>query len=143
MGQEPRKFDATRGVILANLSELLVRQIEARWASQARRKCEAGHLKRAADAYNSATGFIDASDPRSWRVLHLNGPAVELLGKEFGPFLGMGLVHAPPLLHCTSSQPCMVQDHVLAADSALHGLTACNTMVVMKPCASEVRELLS
>lgn len=25
MGQEPRKFDATRGAILANLSELLVR----------------------------------------------------------------------------------------------------------------------
>jgi hypothetical protein len=28
MGQQPRKFDATRGAILANLSELLVRQIE-------------------------------------------------------------------------------------------------------------------
>jgi hypothetical protein len=25
MGQQPRKFDATRGAILANLSELLVR----------------------------------------------------------------------------------------------------------------------
>jgi hypothetical protein len=30
MGQQPRKFDATRGAILANLSELLVRQIERR-----------------------------------------------------------------------------------------------------------------
>jgi len=27
MGQEPRKFDATRGAILANLSELLVRHM--------------------------------------------------------------------------------------------------------------------
>jgi hypothetical protein len=34
MGQQPRKFDATRGAILANLSELLVRQIE--------RRCELG-----------------------------------------------------------------------------------------------------
>jgi hypothetical protein len=34
MGQQPRKFDATRGAILANLSELLVRQIE--------RRCEQG-----------------------------------------------------------------------------------------------------
>jgi hypothetical protein len=83
MGQEPRKFDATRGVILANLSELLVRQIEARWAREARRKCEAGHLRRAADAYRHATGFIDASDPHNWKVLHLNGPAVELLGEVF------------------------------------------------------------
>jgi hypothetical protein len=38
MGQQPRKFDAERGTILANLSEMLVRQIEERWAREAAKK---------------------------------------------------------------------------------------------------------
>jgi hypothetical protein len=32
MGQQPRKFDATRAQLLANCSELLVRQLERKWA---------------------------------------------------------------------------------------------------------------
>ncbi len=31
-GQQPRKFDATRGQLLANMAELLVRQFERNWA---------------------------------------------------------------------------------------------------------------
>eukprot|EP00879_Flechtneria_rotunda_P024348 GHRR01025807.1.p1 GENE.GHRR01025807.1~~GHRR01025807.1.p1 ORF type:complete len:558 (+),score=172.49 GHRR01025807.1:730-2403(+) len=83
MGQEPRKFDATRGAILANLSELLVRQIEARWALQEENKQQGSNLLRSADAYTSACSLVDASDNNNWRILHLNAPAVELLGTKW------------------------------------------------------------
>ncbi|WIA38325.1 hypothetical protein OEZ86_001662 [Tetradesmus obliquus] len=80
MGQQPRKFDATRGAILANLSELLVRQIERRWALQGSQRVQGSKLMRSVEAYGSACGFIDASNVNKWRLLHLNAPAVELLG---------------------------------------------------------------
>eukprot|EP00775_Hariotina_reticulata_P004061 gene4061-4308_t len=83
MGQKPRTFDATRGAILANLSELLVRQIERRWALQQASKNEGSALLRNADAYESAVAFIDATDMNAWRVLHLNTPAKELLGADW------------------------------------------------------------
>lgn len=31
MGQQPGKFDAQRGQLLANLAEMLVRQLEVKW----------------------------------------------------------------------------------------------------------------
>jgi hypothetical protein len=33
MGQQPRKFDAQRGQLLANLAEMLVRQLESKWVA--------------------------------------------------------------------------------------------------------------
>ncbi|KAF6259049.1 kinase-like domain-containing protein [Scenedesmus sp. NREL 46B-D3] len=83
MGQQPRKFDATRGAILANLSELLVRQIERRWALQGSQRVQGSKLLRSVEAYESACGFIDATNVNNWRLLHLNAPAVELLGIEW------------------------------------------------------------
>jgi hypothetical protein len=35
---------------------------------------------RSVEAYESACGFIDASNVNNWRLLHLNAPAIELLG---------------------------------------------------------------
>eukprot|EP00878_Enallax_costatus_P000875 GHUV01001002.1.p1 GENE.GHUV01001002.1~~GHUV01001002.1.p1 ORF type:complete len:587 (+),score=149.39 GHUV01001002.1:244-2004(+) len=83
MGQEPRKFDATRGAILANLSELLVRQIERRWVTQEAAKLQGSKLLRSVDCYDTAVGFIDSTDVTSWKVLHLNGPAIDLLGVQW------------------------------------------------------------
>jgi hypothetical protein len=33
MGQESRKFDAMKGQVLANLAEMLVRQLEQKWVN--------------------------------------------------------------------------------------------------------------
>lgn len=44
-------------------------------------KHDGSRLLRTADAYESAVGFIDASRTDDWRLLHLNAPAVELLGE--------------------------------------------------------------
>lgn len=33
MGQEARKFDAMKGQVLANLAEMLVRQLEEKWVN--------------------------------------------------------------------------------------------------------------
>jgi hypothetical protein len=57
-----------------------VRQIERRWALQEAIKHDGSTLKRGADAYTTAVGFVDASKMGEWQLLHLNGPAVELLG---------------------------------------------------------------
>jgi len=91
MGQQPRKFDAARGTMLANLSEMLVRQIERAWVQSSTAASIGGSkLLRTADAYTAACGIIDASDVSCWRLLHLNGPAVELLGEQAGVALPSG-----------------------------------------------------
>jgi hypothetical protein len=59
-----------------------VRQIERRWAMQEASKYDGSRLLRAADAYESAVGFVDASRSDDWRLLHLNTPAVELMGER-------------------------------------------------------------
>lgn len=71
--------------VCADAVLLQVRQIERRWALQEAAKYEGSRLLRTADAYESAVGFIDASRTDDWRVMHLNAPAVELLGKPFSP----------------------------------------------------------
>lgn len=72
------------------LLPLQVRQIERRWALQEASKFSGSRLLRTADAYESAVGFLDASRTDDWRLLHLNAPAVELLGR---------------LLHCCPGAP--------------------------------------
>jgi len=34
MGQEARRFDAVKGQVLANLAEMLVRQLEVKWVME-------------------------------------------------------------------------------------------------------------
>lgn len=48
---------------------------------------EGGVLMRAAEAYTSAVGFVDASDPGCWRMLHLNKAAIRLLGEVMFPWI--------------------------------------------------------
>ena len=79
--QEPAEFDATRGQVLSNIAELLVRQLERKWAeSEARR----GHvqLMRSLACYDEAFLFLDTSKKGDWRVLHMNQAASKLLGKS-------------------------------------------------------------
>lgn len=45
-------------------------------------KLQGSQLLRSADCYETAVGFISATDVTAWKVLHLNGPAIDLLGKE-------------------------------------------------------------
>lgn len=66
---------------VSHLSHPQVRQIERRWALQEAAKYDGGRLLRTADAYTSAVGFVDASKLDDWRVLHLNTPAVDMLGQ--------------------------------------------------------------
>jgi hypothetical protein len=194
MGQQPRKFDATRGAILANLSELLVsyrpmpaaavltptglvlvaeagvpaqhrpfcrpvdssilaatdslnciersqspyvwcllclqvRQIERRWALQEASKFSGSRLLRTADAYESAVGFVDASRTDDWRLLHLNAPAVELLGRllHIRPCASASSTTASSIKHskqpCSQAQPCKSAAGAVAGSVAAVGLT--------------------
>ena len=81
VGREPTQFDATRGQVLANITELLVRQLEQKWA-----KSEAQHssvqLMRSLACYDEAFIFLDTSRQGDWRVLHMNKAASKLLGKR-------------------------------------------------------------
>lgn len=51
-----------------------------RWALQDAKRLQGTKLMRDADAYTSAVGFIDATNVNAWQLLHLNAPAIELLG---------------------------------------------------------------
>ena len=80
-GQEPAEFDATRGQVLANITEFLVRQLEQKWAkSQARHSSV--KLMRSLACYDEAFMFLDTSRQGDWRVLHMNKSASKLLGKR-------------------------------------------------------------
>jgi GAF domain-containing protein len=79
MGQQPRKFDATRAQLLANMAELLVRQLERTWVMQLQEEQQGKQLARSMSVYDSACLFVDVSKP-TWRVLHANVPAIEQLG---------------------------------------------------------------
>ena len=83
MGQQARSFDATRAQLLANCSELLVRQLERRWALQRMQLQDAAALARPIACYDAAYLFVDAAGER-WRVLHMNEPAIQQLGARLG-----------------------------------------------------------
>ncbi len=80
-GQEPRKFDATRGQLLANMAEMLVRQLEREWAEQMQKKKEGGRLKRSLAAYDAAYMMVDVSKP-DWRVIYMNKAAQTQMGEH-------------------------------------------------------------
>ncbi|GBF95008.1 hypothetical protein Rsub_07509 [Raphidocelis subcapitata] len=86
MGQRARKFDATRAQVLANLAEMMTRQLEARWARQLAAAGDvAGAVARLRPlaAYDAAYMVVDTSSS-PWRVMHLNVPAIDALGVEWG-----------------------------------------------------------
>lgn len=49
-------------------------------AVQGAAKSQGSKLLRSVECYDTAVGFVDSTDVTSWKVLHLNGPAVDLLG---------------------------------------------------------------
>ena len=81
MGHEPREFDASRGLVLANLSEMLVRQLEHKWAESEARQSSV-QLMRSLACYEEAFLFLDTSREGDWRVLHMNLAASKLLGRH-------------------------------------------------------------
>ena len=91
VGHEPREFDATRGLVLSNLSEMLVRQLERKWAESEALQSNV-QLMRSLACYEEAFLFLDTSREGDWRVLHMNMAASTALG---------GYLPAP--LGCSSS----------------------------------------
>lgn len=81
MGHEPREFDASRGLVLTNLSEILVRQLEHKWAESEARQSSV-QLMRSLACYEEAFLFLDTSRQGDWRVLHMNLAASKLLGRH-------------------------------------------------------------
>ena len=81
VGHTAAKFDATRGAVLANIAELLVRQLERKWAESEARQSDV-QLMRSLACYDEAFMFLDTSRQGNWRVLHMNRAASKLLGKE-------------------------------------------------------------
>lgn len=79
MDQQPHTFDAMRAQLLANCSELLVRQLERRWALEMAERQDGRRLMRSLTCYETAYLFVDVAGP-TWRVLHANQPAIDLLG---------------------------------------------------------------
>ena len=81
VGHEPREFDASRGLVLSNLSEMLVRQLEHKWAESEARQSSV-QLMRSLACYEEAFFFLDTSREGDWRVLHMNLAASKLLGRH-------------------------------------------------------------
>ena len=83
MGQEPRKFDAMRAQVLANMAEMLVRQLERQWALQLAEQKDMGRMMRSLSVYDMAYLFVDVggAGSSSWRVLHMNNNAIDRLGE--------------------------------------------------------------
>jgi hypothetical protein len=77
--QQPKQFDESRAAILCNLAELVVRELEATWASQYQRR-HSLTLLRAIDCYERPFLFVDVTPPR-WRIMHLNEAATEHTGE--------------------------------------------------------------
>jgi len=84
MGQHPRKFDATRGQLLTNCAEMLVRQLEQKWALQMAGSSKGSGLLRSLACYSAAYLFVDVSES-AWQVLHMNEAAVQQLGAHPDP----------------------------------------------------------
>ncbi|KIY92470.1 mixed lineage protein kinase, partial [Monoraphidium neglectum] len=86
MGNKAQRFDATRAQVLANLAEMMVRQLEQKWARQLSNQSDvsaAVQRLRPLGAYDTPYLVVDtASSP--WRVLHMNNPAIDMLGVEWG-----------------------------------------------------------
>ena len=80
MAQEPKQFDATRAVVLANMAELLVRQLEYKWAESEARQSNV-QLMRSLACYEEAFLFLDTSKAGDWRVLHMNMAACKVFGE--------------------------------------------------------------
>jgi hypothetical protein len=57
-----------------------MRLLPRRWALQGSQRLQGSKLMRSVEAYESACGFINATNVNNWRLLHLNAPAIELLG---------------------------------------------------------------
>ena len=85
VGHEQVHFDATRGLVLANIAELVIRQLEQKWAESEARESNV-QLMRSLACYNEAFLFLDTSREGDWRVLHMNKAAAQLLG-ESSPIL--------------------------------------------------------
>lgn len=67
--------------MLANLAELLVRQLERKWVEAEARRSNV-QLMRSLACYDEAFLFLDTSKKGDWRVLHMNQAASKLLGKR-------------------------------------------------------------
>lgn len=64
--------------MLNNLSEMVVRQLERKWALEAE-KDRAADMLRSLACYSQAYMFVDASGP-CWRILHMNDSAAAHFG---------------------------------------------------------------
>ncbi|KAI8471183.1 MAG: kinase-like domain-containing protein, partial [Monoraphidium minutum] len=86
MGHTAQRFDATRAQCLANLAEMMVRQLERKWAQQLAERSDVGAAVtrlRPLAAYDTPYLVVDtAASP--WRVMHMNVPAADTLGMEWG-----------------------------------------------------------
>lgn len=83
-GVAPRKFDATRARVLANMGELVVRQLEGSWVQRRVIGGEGLRLQRSLAAYRSPYIFVDTSS-RRWMVLHMTPSASAMLGERLAP----------------------------------------------------------
>ncbi|KAL3147321.1 hypothetical protein ABBQ32_002806 [Trebouxia sp. C0010 RCD-2024] len=102
VGQEPAEFDATRGQVLSNIAELLVRQLERKWAESEARQ---GHMQlmRSLACYDEAFLFLDTSRKGDWRVLHMNQAASKLLECDWAPLCLPDLAAPGQPQQCPSS----------------------------------------
>ena len=76
--KKPQQMDIDRAALLCNFAELVVRELEAEWATRQQR-LHSLRLLRAMDAYKQAFLFVDVSRP-GWRVLYMNDEAMKRTG---------------------------------------------------------------
>ncbi len=79
----PREFGPGPAGILANLSELVVHEIEAAGERSLQRQ-QSEKLLAAMDLYQEAFMLVDTTVPK-WRILHLNLMAANEIGARAAP----------------------------------------------------------
>eukprot|EP00884_Botryococcus_braunii_P023575 jgi/Botrbrau1/9901/Bobra.0012s0004.1 len=88
-GKTPRKFGQTEVQMLANMSEMATREIEASHVAARQRRQEA-LLLRAVDALTMPFMIVDTSTPK-WDLSYINGAACELIGMARNTLLSKAL----------------------------------------------------
>lgn len=122
MGQQPRKFDATRGAILANLSELLVRQIERcvaacwQWSAGKQQQLRLVHFKQRVQALSYLRERCSDAEWLSQPAGCLDGWVAASLS-QFALLAGAGLYSMRPRTkgahYCAMRMPTHQQWHSL------------------------------
>lgn len=95
---KPRNFGAEQLMILANLAEMVGRELERGAALHAQAKSQRAFMSRALECFTTAVAFVDVCAP-GWRIMHSSPSFAQAAGlspDEVANVLLWDLLEAPP-----------------------------------------------